>query len=140
MNKIKVITLLLFLITIPISFAFIFNYIMVGYECLINEINNIQYHIDYKAPKRFTLEGRASWYDYELPSGWSSKGHFVCATRDFERYSFVKVINLKNGKSIKCKITDYVENPNVIIDLSSASFDAISDLKLGIISVKVEQL
>lgn len=128
--------------TILIALALLasISLILTDYGHLINEINNSQYYIDYKAPKSFTLEGKASWYDYILPSGWNSKGHFVCATRDFERYSFVKVINLENNKSVKCKITDYVENPNVIIDLSSASFNAIGELSRGILPVKVEQL
>ena len=91
----------------------------------------------------YFIVGSASWYDYELDNGWSSKGHYVCATRDFERYTIVKVINLDNGKSVRCKVTDYGPDqqlfPNRIVDLSSTAFKRISNLKKGIIRVKVIQ-
>jgi len=91
------------------------------------------------------LAGEASYYDYVLNSGWSSVGHYVCATRDFERYSYVLVTNLDNGKTVECKITDFGPSfdifPERIIDLSSASFSAIADLRLGVLkNVTVEQL
>lgn len=89
---------------------------------------------------RKTMFGQASYYDYVLANGWSSLGHYVCATRDFERYSIVKVTNLDNGKVIECKVTDYVENPEVIIDLSSTAFQDLAPLHLGIVNVSVEQL
>lgn len=89
------------------------------------------------------LQGVASYYDYTLDSGWSSIGHFVCATRDFERYSCVKATNVANGRSVYCKVTDYGPDesifPERVIDLSSTSFSAISSTKLGIADVIVEQ-
>ena len=88
--------------------------------------------------------GVASYYDYVLDSGWSSVGHYVCATRDFIRYSYVKATNVANGKSVVCKVTDYGPDasifPERIIDLSSTAFNAISSTKMGIIEVSVEQL
>ena len=93
-----------------------------------------------KAQKR----GVASYYDYVLPSGWSSKGHFVCATRDFIRYSYVKVTNIDTGQEVICKVTDYGPDesihPDRIIDLSSTAFKTLAPLKLGVINVKVKQL
>ena len=90
------------------------------------------------------LTGEASYYDYELDNGWSSIGHYVCATRNFVRYSMVRATNVANGKSVDCKVTDYGPDesifPNRIIDLSSTAFASISDLKSGVIAVKVEQL
>lgn len=88
--------------------------------------------------------GVASYYDYTLDSGWSSIGHYVCATRDFKRYYFVKVVNIKNGKSVECCVTDYGPDeslfPERIVDLSSTSFNKISSTSLGIIDVAVYQL
>lgn len=88
--------------------------------------------------------GIASYYDYVLDSGWSSVGHYVCATRDFIRYSYVRATNVANGKSVVCKVTDYGPDasifPERIIDLSSTAFSAISSTKMGVIEVSVEQL
>jgi len=89
------------------------------------------------------LYGVASYYDYVLESGWSSVGHYVCATRDFERYSKVLVTNLDNGKFVVARVTDYGPDasifPERIVDLSSTAFRAIGNTKLGILkNVKVE--
>ena len=85
--------------------------------------------------------GKASWYDYVLPSGWSSEGHRVCATRDFPRYSTIKVINLANGKSVECLVTDFGPDeeihPDRIVDMSSFAFSQIADVNKGIINVQV---
>jgi rare lipoprotein A len=93
--------------------------------------------------KNKTRIGVASYYDYKI-GDWSSVGHYVCATRDFIRYSYVRATNVANGKSVICKVTDYGPDelvfPNRIIDLSSTAFSAISDTKTGIINVVVEQL
>lgn len=87
------------------------------------------------------LLGKASWYDYTLASGWSSVGHFVCATRDFERYSYVEVTH--KDKSVICRVTDFGPDkdlhPDRIIDLSSTAFSKLAPLSEGIIEVKVEQ-
>ena len=89
------------------------------------------------------LTGVASYYDYTI-GDWSSIGHYVCATRDFIRYSFVEVTNLDNGKSVEVLITDYGPDesihPDRIIDLSSTAFSTISDSKLGLANVSVKQL
>ena len=88
------------------------------------------------------LTGEASYYDYVLDSGWSSVGHYVCAVRDFEKYSMVKATNMLNGRSVICKVTDYVpdelEFPERIIDLSSTAYKEIADLEVGVIPVRVE--
>lgn len=90
------------------------------------------------------IEGVASYYDYTLASGWSSKGHYVAASRDFERYSFVRVTNLENGKSVDVKITDYGPDesiyPERIIDLSSTAFSQIASLWAGVVEVRVDSL
>ena len=87
--------------------------------------------------------GIASYYDYTI-GDWSSVGHYVCATRDFIRYSYVRVTNIINDKAVEVCVTDYgpceAIHPNRIIDLSSTAFNTISSAKLGIADVKVEQL
>ena len=90
-----------------------------------------------------TMDGIASYYDYTI-GDWSSIGHYVCATRDFIRYSFVEVTNNDNGKSVEVLITDYGPDesihPDRIIDLSSTAFKSISDSRLGLANVTVKQL
>ena len=111
-------------------------YDLSNFNCIISNRPSIAN----KAQKR----GVASYYDYVLPSGWSSKGHFVCATRDFIRHSYVKVINIDTGQEVICKVTDYGPDesihPDRIIDLSSTAFKTLAPLKLGVINVKVKQL
>ena len=96
------------------------------------------------AEEKTVVEGKASWYDYVLADGWSSKGHFVCAARHFERSTIVRVTNLENGKAVQCLVTDYGPDedmhPDRVIDLSSTSFRRIASLKQGVIRVKVEEL
>jgi len=90
------------------------------------------------------LSGKASYYDYVLSSGWSSKGKLVCATRDYKRYSNVKVTNTGNGTSVICRVTDFGPNksifPERIVDLSSEAFSRIAPLSLGVINVMVESV
>lgn len=87
------------------------------------------------------LTGMASWYDYELDNGWSSVGHYVCASRDFPRKTKLLVTDLSTGKSVNCTVTDYIEHPDRIIDLSSTAFEALKPLKYGLIQeVRVEAL
>ena len=86
------------------------------------------------------LTGQASWYDYQLVDGWSSVGHYVCASRVFEKKDILRVTNLDNGKSTACLVTDYVENLDVIIDLSSTAFEELAPLDRGIINVSVSQI
>lgn len=93
--------------------------------------------------KNKILYGVASYYDYTI-GDWSSVGHYVCATRDFIRYSMVRATNVANNKSVECKVTDYGPDeevhPDRIIDLSSTAFSAIASLSRGTINIKVEQL
>lgn len=90
------------------------------------------------------IRGKASFYDYILKSGWSSKGHYVCAMRDYPRGTYVRVTNLQNGKVTECKVTDYGPDarvhPDRIIDLSSTAFAAIGSTRSGILSVEVAKI
>ena len=84
------------------------------------------------------IVGIASWYDYELEGINWSKNHATAASRTLERYSYAKITNPENGKSVIVFINDYVENPKVEIDLSSYAFQQLSSLKLGLINVEIE--
>lgn len=90
------------------------------------------------------LTGIASWYDYELASGWSSLGHRVAAVRHVPRGTMLRVTNLENGKSVEVKVTDYGPDasihPDRVVDLSSHAFGLIADTKMGIIKVKIERI
>lgn len=102
-----------------------------------------------------TAFGDASFYDYDFdqdglsvpcPSRTSRRcythGRLVAASRDFRRWSTVKVTNLANGKSVEVLITDFGpdkgEFPERILDLSSYAFSQIADLETGVIYVKAE--
>jgi len=84
--------------------------------------------------------GIASWYDYNLAEQEWSKNHFTAASRDLKRYSYAKITNLANDKSVVVFINDYIEHPLRDIDLSSYAFSQIADLKIGLIKVKIEAL
>ena len=89
-------------------------------------------------------KGKASYYDYLLPSGWSSKGHRVCASRNFERGTTIRVTNLDNKKEVDCLVTDYGPDghlfPERVVDLSSYSFSQIAETKQGVINVSVKKV
>lgn len=88
--------------------------------------------------------GKASYYDYVLKSGWSSKGHRVCAVRDWPRKTMLEVTNLDNGATTRCLVTDYgpeeARHPDRIIDLSSTAFADLAPLARGIINVSVREV
>jgi rare lipoprotein A (peptidoglycan hydrolase) len=82
----------------------------------------------------------ASWYDYSINGKWISKTRHTCASRDLPRYSYAKVTNIDNGKSVICWVNDWIEHPERHIDLSSKAFKAIASLKQGLIKVKIERI
>lgn len=97
--------------------------------------------------------GVASWYDYCLYEGYDddplktmcirwSKEHATAASRTLPRYSYAKVTNLDNGKSVIVYINDYgpEEWTGRDIDLSSYAFSMIETLQLGLANVKIEPL
>ena len=83
----------------------------------------------------------ASWYDYSL-SGYPyySRYNSTCASRDYPRETILKVINLKNGKSVECRVNDWIEHPERDIDLSSFAFKQIGLLRDGLLDVKIIEL
>jgi len=96
----------------------------------------IQYHHSQISKKNKI----ASWYDYSLQKVLWSKNHRTAASRDLPRYSYAKVTNIENGKSVIVFINDYgpAEYTGRDIDLSSYAFSQISNLKLGLANVIIE--
>lgn len=95
-----------------------------------------------KAEESQEIIGIASWYDYQINGIWWSKNHLTCASRDYPRYSTLKVINLDNGKSVECFVNDFgpEEWTGRIIDLSSYAFSQLAPLDKGLINIKIEKL
>jgi len=85
--------------------------------------------------------GVASWYDYGLENNVDySKKNMTCASRDFPKGTRLRVTNLRNGKSVVCRVNDYVEHEARVIDLSSLAFKKISELKEGITPVIIKEV
>jgi rare lipoprotein A (peptidoglycan hydrolase) len=86
--------------------------------------------------------GTASWYDYRLDGILWSADHNTAASRDLVRYSYARVTNKANGKSVIIFVNDYgpEEWTGREIDLSSHAFAEISDLSLGLAEVEIEPL
>ena len=83
----------------------------------------------------------SSWYDYDLV-GYPdySKYTSTCASRDYPKKTILKVINIKNGKSVECRVNDWIEHPERDIDLSSFAFKQIGLLRDGLLDVKIIEL
>jgi rare lipoprotein A (peptidoglycan hydrolase) len=102
-------------------------------------------------------EGKVSWYDYhcrvleeraicktEFCGGalldfgdCYSQQNLTCASRDFKRGTILLIENIDNGNTTICRVNDYVENPDVILDLSSKAFAELAPLSIGIINIKI---
>jgi len=93
-----------------------------------------------KPEVKLTLEqyGVASWYDYDLTNNLGySKLNSTCASRFFKRGTMLKVENIKDNKSVVCRVNDYIEHPERVIDLSSYAFKQIAPLGQGLADVKI---
>lgn len=64
---------------------------------------------------------------------------FTCASNRHKFNTLLRVTNLKNNKSIICRVNDRggFHKYNRVIDLSKKSFKSIAPLKNGVIRVKV---
>lgn len=103
--------------------------------------------------KKPQTTGKASWYDYSL-KGYPnySKDHYTAASRDYLKGTMLRVcrieINVTELESgswqswpcVDVRVNDYVKEPNVIIDLSSAAFQKLAPLSRGIIDVEIIEL
>lgn len=102
-------------------------------------------------------EGTGSWYNYDcrvveekaICKNEFCKGNVLkneqcysqlnqtCASRDIKRGTIILIENIDNGNLATCRVNDYVENPDVILDLSSATFQKLSPLSIGIINIRI---
>jgi rare lipoprotein A (peptidoglycan hydrolase) len=82
--------------------------------------------------------GKASWYALGLPA----PDTLTCASRVYPRGTFLFVRNLRNQKTVICRVNDY--GPEAwtgrIIDLSRGSFREIDSLSSGVTVVEVKQV
>lgn len=122
---------------------------VIGLSAILIPINySALYEIHFKitenislADTKTILSGKASWYDYGLEyEPFYSKYNLTCASRDYERNTFLKVVRKDTGKYIVCRVNDWVENKDVVIDLSSYAFSKLASLRLGIIEVEIIEI
>lgn len=97
-----------------------------------------------------SITGIGSYYDYDLrrsdqkcrSNDCYSMFNLTCASRDFDRGTMLKVTNLDNRKEVICRVNDYGPELSTgrILDLSSHAFSQISELKLGLVNIKIDPL
>lgn len=81
------------------------------------------------------MTGRGSWYALGLPR----PDALTCASRTFPRGTFLHVKNLRNNRTVICRVNDYGPEAwtNRIIDLSRGSFVQIDNLSAGTAPVEL---
>lgn len=90
------------------------------------------------------LHGKASYYWEPQPTASGERFNprkMTAAHKSLPMHSVVRVVNLKNGKSVIVRINDrgpYIRGR--IIDLSKASAEKIEMIKAGVVPVRVEVL
>lgn len=79
--------------------------------------------------------GEASWYALGLPA----PDTLTCASTKFGRGSYLEVKNLRNGKTVTCRVNDYGPEAwtHRAVDLSRGSFRVIEDLGRGTAPVEI---
>jgi rare lipoprotein A len=104
-------------------------------------------------PRTFKVSapvGIASWYS-ETDPGINlhtangeifDDGKLTCASWNHSFGTLLKVTNLKNGKSVVCRVNDRGPNKRLgrLIDLTITAFRRIADSRSGLIRVAVIQL
>lgn len=91
-----------------------------------------------------------SWYDYKIVNGLGipcrrgngcyTEQKRIAASREYDRGTFLRVTNLRNGKWVIVQVTDYIEHPDRDLDLSSYAFSRIENLKMGLLKAKIEKI
>lgn len=91
-----------------------------------------------------------SWYDYKIVNGAGvpcrrgnncyTEQRRIAASREYERGTFLRVTNLRNGKWVIVQVTDYIEHPERDLDLSSYAFSRIENLRVGLLKAKIEKI
>lgn len=90
--------------------------------------------------------GRASFYTVKSSSNITASGErfqetaFTCASNDYPFNTRLKITNIANGKFVLCRVNDKggFKKYGRILDLSPRAFSTITNLKEGVITVKVE--
>lgn len=94
--------------------------------------------------------GTASWYSETDPgiNRYTANGEVfddsqrTCASWEYPFDAKLQITNLKNGKSVVCRVNDRGPHKrlNRIIDLTQATFHEISPLKKGLLRVSVKRI
>jgi len=90
------------------------------------------------------LHGKASYYWKPQPTASGERFNpqkLTAAHKSLPLHTVVRVVNLRNGKSVIVRINDrgpYIRGR--IIDLSKTAAERIDMIKAGVVSVKVEVL
>lgn len=90
-------------------------------------------------------QGKGSWYGGKHNFKKTASGEvfheskLTAASNDYKFGTMVRVTNIENGESVLVKINDRggFKKYNRIIDLSKAAFEAIADIRKGLITVMV---
>jgi rare lipoprotein A len=91
--------------------------------------------------------GTASYYTIQSSGNITANGEqfnedaLTCASNDYPFNTMLKVTNIENGKFIFCRVNDRggFKKYGRIIDLSKGAFKTIGDLKVGLLTVKIEE-
>lgn len=94
-----------------------------------------------------SITGIASYYTVKSSGNITANGEqfnegaLTCASNDYPFNTILKVTNVNNGKFIFCRVNDTgnFKKYGRIIDLSKGAFKAIGDLKVGLLTVKIEE-
>lgn len=131
------------------------------------ESRNLPYYTVSNDNNEFPQFGIASWYDYKMEPEIDEDGFFTgreigvpcppydtdwklgrcitqekafAASRKFKKGDILMVLNEETGAFVNVIVTDYIEHPDRIIDLSSFAFSKIAPLEVGLIDVRVEKI
>lgn len=97
--------------------------------------------------KEEITEGLASFYTVKSSGLITANGErynedaMTCASMGYPFGTILKVTNIENHKFVLVRVTDrgnFKKKYGRIIDLSKGAFAKIADLKLGVITVKIE--
>lgn len=95
--------------------------------------------------------GIASWYSKEAPGikRHTANGEIfddrkmTCASRDYAFGTRLRVQNLKNGKSVVCRVNDRGPHKRLWrrkIDLTKTAFRRIADPSIGLVRVSITKI
>jgi rare lipoprotein A len=104
----------------------------------------------YLKPPGKTVKGLASFYSSNLDGTKTATGEIfknakmTAASNSFKLNTWVRVTNLRNGKTIVVRINDRMHKKMAkkgrVVDLSRAAAKRLDFIKRGLVKVKVEQI